>query len=536
VLEISDITFPMVVYSIPSNGFVPATLIADNGSALIASYMKNNGIHPLILDYNTPESIKLISEMGKEDFKDYVVERLVDIYRENDVRIAATKLYSNGFRDNMEIHRKVKERVPDLKIVAHGPHANWYSKEILDLYSDSIDIVSVGDGEVSAVPLVKWAYGKDGIELEDIPNINFRGKAKPPRKGYADMDTFPVPTYDEEFYLDIDDKIMMPMFDGSRGCPYAKCIFCAQPIFMGPYRERKTENVLRDVGYMKNTMSSNRSRLTDSSPKPQRVNDLLKHLPDDHKTSFFARSSTGYDFDLMKGKVTAIFIGLETAREDTLKLYRKTNDPKKYKKDFAELVSRCRDMSISTTASMIVPSPWETEKTMQENRDFILENNPDFCTALPIGVLSDTVLYSMIMRGEDVGILLDPDYRESMMNAELDLTNLNIRIPYKTMVNGKYVRNTIEDTMRFMAPLMEEGIFPAVDENVTMAEMYYGGLSKDQNERRNQVMGLSNKMRKYIENLDFVEIRKTIKTSEIMSNTSAESEINNLGDDHFYQN
>ncbi len=508
-----DITFPMVVYSIPSNGFIPATIIADNGSALIASYMKDEGIRPLILDYNTPESMRIISERGKEAFKNHVIETLADLYRENGVRFAATKLYSNGFVDNMEIHRELKKRVPGLVVVAHGPHANWYGKEILELYPDSVDIVSTGHGEVNATDLVEWAYSNDGI-LEEIPNIMFRGQPDVKRREYVDLDTLPFPDYGKEVYLDIDDKILLPMLDGSRGCPYARCTFCAQPPHMGPYRERETGNLLRDVEYVTNVLGTRHSRLTDSSPKPERVNEFLSNLPKGHRTSFFGRSSTEYDFDLMEDRVTAMFIGFETVRDDILRLYRKTDDIEKYKRDFEELIARCKELGIGTTVSMIVPSPWETDETIQKNVEYILEVGPDFCTALPIGALRDTALYAMIMRGDDVGIILDPDYTAAMMQAELDLANLDIHIPYRVMVNGEYTNDMLEYTKRFILPLADMGIFPLPDENITIADILHGGLSRDQDERREQVLGVSRRMREATGSLDYLDMRDLVKSTK----------------------
>jgi hypothetical protein len=502
---ISDITFPMVVYSIPSNGFVPATIIADNGSALIASYMKGEDIRPLILDFNTPESMRIISEKGKEGFKNHVIETLAELYTENGVRFAATKLYSNGFRDNMEIHRELKKRVPGLIVIAHGPHANWYGKEVLELYPDSVDIVSTGHGEVNATDLVKWAYGNGG--LEEIPNIMFRGNPEVRKREYADLDTLPPPNYSKEVYPDIDDKILLPMLDGSRGCPYAKCIFCAQPPHMGPYRERKTSELLRDVEYLEKTLGISRSRLTDSSPKPERVNEFLSNLPKGHRTSFFGRSSTDYDFTLMDGRVAAMFIGFETVRNDTLRLYRKTDDPERYKRDFEGLVETCKELGIGTTVSMIVPSPWETDKTIQENVEYILDVNPDFCTGLPIGVLSKTILEGMVLRGDDVGIILDPDYTRAMMEAELNLLNLDIRFPYQVVVNGEYTNDILGYSKRFMLPLMEKGIFPASDENVTIADMHYGGLSRGQGERREQVLGFNKEFGDASNGMDYQKVR-----------------------------
>jgi len=241
----NEITFPMVVYSIPSDKFVPATLMAENGSALIASYMEREGIRPLILDYNTPDSLKVIAENGKDAFKQGVADQLVDIYRERGVRIAAAKMFTNGFHDELDIFREVKERLAEkgqhLTIVAHGPHANWYGKGILRDYRDVIDLISVGDGEMSAVPLVKQAYG-GGIDPDTIPNLMWLDgdevrESKMGRR-FVDLNELPTPIYREDVYPAIGSKMFLPMLDDSRGCSFGLCTFCAHPVHLGPYRER----------------------------------------------------------------------------------------------------------------------------------------------------------------------------------------------------------------------------------------------------------------------------------------------------------
>ena len=90
---------------------------------------------------------------------------------------------------------------------------------------------------------------------------------------------------------------------------------------------------------------------------------------------------------------------------------------------------------------------------------------------------------------------------------------MNLELPYEMMIEGRYTREMLDCSKRFMSHLIENGIFPASDENVTIADMYWGGLSRNQDERRKQVIGLSNNMREMANNLDHGGMRETIRTA-----------------------
>ncbi|MBT6227376.1 MAG: hypothetical protein HOI47_12030, partial [Candidatus Scalindua sp.] len=114
--------FPIVTYAVQSRGPVPSGLMLDNGPALLASYLLNEGYKPIIFDFNNLKTIEDIAKHGKEAFVKDSIDFLDDYYRSNNVKIAGTKLYANGFVDNIKIHEELKRRNPGLILVAGGPH------------------------------------------------------------------------------------------------------------------------------------------------------------------------------------------------------------------------------------------------------------------------------------------------------------------------------------------------------------------------------------------------------------------------------
>ncbi len=148
--------FPIVSYAVQSCGPVPSGLMLDNGPALLASYLLNEGYSPIVFDFNNLKTIEKIAKQGKEAFVKESIDFLDDYYRSNEVMIAGTKLYANGFADNIRIHEELKRRNPDLIIVAGGPHVDWFGKEIFN-YTDVFDMLTYGDGDTAIIPLAKLA-------------------------------------------------------------------------------------------------------------------------------------------------------------------------------------------------------------------------------------------------------------------------------------------------------------------------------------------------------------------------------------------
>ena len=226
--------FPIVSYAVQSRGPVLSGLMVDNGPALMAAYLLKAGYVPVIFDFNNVETIEDISKHGKEEFLRETIDFLDDFYRSHDVKIAGTKLYANGFADNIRIHAELKRRNPGLKIIAGGPHAKWFGEEILR-YTDSIgldafDFVCYGDGEPVILPIADFAYGRAGVRVDDIPNLIFRknGELRRTRREDADLNNMPFPVYSREVNPWVDDKILIPVPEGSRGCAY-NCIWCIHP-------------------------------------------------------------------------------------------------------------------------------------------------------------------------------------------------------------------------------------------------------------------------------------------------------------------
>jgi radical SAM superfamily enzyme YgiQ (UPF0313 family) len=140
--------------------------------------------------------------------------------------------------------RQIRERYPDRTIVLGGVGPFSVEERILERF-DWIDIVAHGEGERSAVDLVRALRG-DG-DLSDVPGIVYRRDGRIARNApagrIADLDGIAPPAYH---------RIDFGMYAGhnvitSRGCPYA-CTFCSvAPIWGRRPHFRSPRNIVEEM-------------------------------------------------------------------------------------------------------------------------------------------------------------------------------------------------------------------------------------------------------------------------------------------------
>jgi radical SAM superfamily enzyme YgiQ (UPF0313 family) len=476
--------FPIVSYAVQSHGPVPSGLMLDNGPALLSSYLLKEGYTPIIFDFNNLRTIKDIARLGKEEFLKESIDFLDDYYRSNNVKIAGTKLYANGFTDNVKMHEELKKRNPGIILVGGGPQVDYFGEDIFN-YTDVFDMLTYGDGDLAIVPLAKLAY--DNGNIEDIPNLIYRknGQTIRTKRREISMDNLPRPAYDEEYYPELDGKIHIAPVEDSRGCSYGRCGFCVHTRIAGKRRVRPIGELVSEI----DDYGMKVSRLSGPSPMPEYISELIKQIPD-KKISAFTYSFPGYDYaEIAKGLMGA-FIGIEATDKHILEnVLRKTDNTEGYLKNAGEMVRELKKHGTATIVSMMVPCPGETQSTMERSIEYLLDIQPDFVVALPLGPIPGTPITRLAKKdSKSAGVLLQDNYEMKCMLYELDLLQRPEEWPeppYKTNVNGKFV-NPFLATMKFSGELIKNGIYPLSDEIVLMSYLYHNGLSANQDERRMQ--------------------------------------------------
>ena len=132
---------------------------------------------------------------------------------------------------------RAKAEIPGVVVIMGGPHASALPDDVLP--RSKVDVVAVGEGEVTLAELVGLLLAKGRLSAEDllsVPGVAFRLADGAIHRTYhrahvVDLDTIPFPARDllplrgyRGYYLCKQTPEYTMMF--SRGCP-ADCTFCA---------------------------------------------------------------------------------------------------------------------------------------------------------------------------------------------------------------------------------------------------------------------------------------------------------------------
>ncbi|MEQ8189863.1 MAG: radical SAM protein [Candidatus Eremiobacterota bacterium] len=393
------------------------SLMPDNGLATLASFLMTHGYEPLILDYvtagmfrsffteKTKGIIKEIYRLNEHLYEDKAIKKMNDlkvvfneIIKEKEYKIAEEliryikkfnsplvgfKLWEGaGFHGSVRIAEEIKRQVPQVITVAGGPHADIYDTDIL-AYTHGFDFLIYGEGEIALSELTAYAGGKKN--LKSVPNLIYRDGTdvkKNPLRFIDNIEEIPPPVYDEEIYpaMKGDEKIKTFLIEESRGCPN-RCKFCIHPIKSGSvWRHKHPKRVVDEI----EKSSSLTVRLTGSNPPPGLLTSiseeiLARHMSINYSTFGHARNFPSENYNLMrKAGCRAMAFGIESGSQYILD----TSIGKNIAAEQAKSALKAsKEAGIYTIASVIVPSPHDTEETIKETLRFLLDAMPDSVTA-----------------------------------------------------------------------------------------------------------------------------------------------------------
>jgi radical SAM superfamily enzyme YgiQ (UPF0313 family) len=241
--------------------------------------------------------------------------------------------------DNMtsvcRVSKLLKEKIPQLVIIAGGPQADAASAEVMR--EGCFDALVRGEGEIAFVELLDF-YIKNFGTLEPILGITYwKGTElihNPDRPPHSDLDNLPFPD------RSLSEKNAEPRgyetILSGRGCPY-RCAFCAEGSNLSKtYRYRSPQSVLEEVDYLLQERQLRYLMFMDDTfvANPSRAIQISRGLKE--------RLSRGADFrwycearvdilchlpemlEIMKeGGLSRIQIGIESGRQHILDAYGK---------------------------------------------------------------------------------------------------------------------------------------------------------------------------------------------------------------------
>ncbi|MDQ7837049.1 MAG: radical SAM protein [Thermodesulfobacteriota bacterium] len=216
------------------------------GLAYLAAYLREAGFRPYIHDFNT-------HPLTDDAFMNLLGSRKW--------LIVGISFMTNQFGEVSRLAPLIKQVMPDIPLVAGGPHPSSIPERTLQELP-ALDIIVRGEGEETLKELAEAM--SEGRAFGHIPGLCFRAQEgvirTPDRAFIRDLDRLPFPAWK---YLDlnkynvfnISGKGDAPVFAllSSRGCPNF-CTFCdSHTIFGRKFRPRSAQNIFDEIIYLNKT-------------------------------------------------------------------------------------------------------------------------------------------------------------------------------------------------------------------------------------------------------------------------------------------
>lgn len=287
-------------------------------------------------------------------------------------------MMSLDVRRHYALATRIKERYPDLRLVAGGPHLSFVREEALRECA-SIDYAVIHEGERSLCELL------DGGDPSRIPGVISRsgdgGTCYGGDRAFeVSLDDVPYPRY-EGFDLAAYGDTMQIV--SSRGCPF-KCTFCFAHLSMGKHwRARSYSGVLEEIlcwhshGYRKfNFVDSN---FFLSSERVIKLCEELKSLNLDVGVNADGMRAQDADESVLRRMkevgLRRIAIGVESANDDVLVNVKKGETVA----DIARCLDICASLDIGVITFFIIGLPGETPRHVLRSFWFALRS-PAICS------------------------------------------------------------------------------------------------------------------------------------------------------------
>lgn len=300
----------------------------------------------------------------------------------------------------LETLRVVKQELPHVITAVGGIHATFCWEEILQEWGTWVDLVVVGEGEVTVVELMAaletgaWPECKD--VLAGIPGLAYRQNSQiiltPERQLVANIDKL-VPAWDllewNDYYYRITEE-RLAVVGSSRGCSH-KCSFCSQYKFWcSTYRERSPESFVKELELLRDNYGVRMCMLADEYPTYNRdrfeaildliiARDLGMHFSMETRVEDILRDEDILDKYSRAGFIH-VYVGVESTHQRVLDLFRKESKVE----DGKRAISLLNAAGIITECSFILGHPEETKESIDEALQLAIEYNPDLAHFLLI--------------------------------------------------------------------------------------------------------------------------------------------------------
>jgi len=377
---------PICLITPPSCFLLDERVFASLGILKVAAVLERAG-----------RSVEMVDLSGIEGFEDAI--------RDHAQRSQATVFGLTATTPQMpatsRIARAIRQARPDARIVLGGPHATLINAAVkrerklglpgratraLAKMEDAFDVLVAGDGEDAVFKAIEPVAPKM-IDADEVGGSMFQTNAK--------LEESPWPArhlIDMGSYKYTIDGVPAISLIAQLGCPF-HCGFCGgrESPMLRRIRTRSTANILGEIEHLHRTYGVTGFMFYDDELNVNKsivelmngISDLQQRLGVEFKLRGFIKSELFTDLQaqaMYRAGFRWILVGFESGSPRILENIRKnaTRDDN----------TRCMEIAarhgLKVKALMSVGHPGESEKTIMDTRDWLLEVKPaDFdCTVI----------------------------------------------------------------------------------------------------------------------------------------------------------
>ncbi len=368
-------------------------ILPSEALLILAAVLRENGHSPIMRNFTT----NMIEAM--DDPKQFSYDETVKIIRSDGVNLVGiSSLFGGDFPDALGLAKHIKDNFPDVTIITGGIHATTFPNEILS-NCQGIDFIAIGEGERQIVEIANRMEVGDLGNLKDISGFAFRdvdGTVKVnTERDLVDYDALPMPAWDlldfTEYEMDLSNyfnpkghnlKNIVSVFS-ERGCPF-KCTFCDLYMMQGrKVRSRGIKKFVDELQYLAEERNQRYFTFQDDNVlvDNRHIINICEEIVDrglDIQFDIAGGYVNSYNDDVIDalaeaGMVSTILNiehGSEYMRDEIIKKSIQTDK-------IYTVVESLRRYEICIGTNWIMGFPEDTNETLQETYDLIVDIKPD---------------------------------------------------------------------------------------------------------------------------------------------------------------
>jgi radical SAM superfamily enzyme YgiQ (UPF0313 family) len=302
-----------------------------------------------------------------------------DLFFKTSFDLIGITVFSPVYFEVINIFNKIKKINNKPPVCLGGPYVTTIMDDIFKRTPGEYAVY--GEGEITFSELIYYLKGQRNIE--DIKGLMYKtasGKfiINPPRPQIQELDTLPLPAYD----LFPMDRYPLHRIVSSRGCPYT-CSFCnSSSIWLGKWRKRSANNIIKEIDHLIENYGKKIFVFADNSFNIdlQRVEEFCDLLIK-NKTRILWSASIRVDIisqpianKMKEAGCYNVSIGIESANNEVLSKMNK-------KATIEELTAGTKifkKAGIEVLGQFVIGSPHDTLETVKESLDYAKNSECDF--------------------------------------------------------------------------------------------------------------------------------------------------------------